>query len=109
MNPEGEQSNAAGGAQPLGASDQQSAAVAVRDMFYEIAGRYDLLNHLLSVNVDRLWWWRTARSFRHILSRKNARVLDLCCGTGDMALALRRQAPPQAAPYFGVDFSHEML
>src|SRR3954469_8833195 len=97
------------GAQPKGATGEQAAAAAVRDMFDEIAGRYDLLNHVLSANVDRLWWWRTARKFRHILQRKDAQVLDLCCGTGDMALALRRQAPADARPYIGADFSHQML
>jgi demethylmenaquinone methyltransferase/2-methoxy-6-polyprenyl-1,4-benzoquinol methylase len=99
----------ASGAQPAGAIDEKAAAIAVRDMFDEIAGRYDLLNHVLSVNVDRLWWWRTARTFRHILKRRNARVLDLCCGTGDMALALRKQAPSGADAYIGADFSHQML
>ena len=61
-------------------------------MFTSIAPRYDLLNHVLSMNVDRLWWNRTARTFTAILSRPDARVLDLCCGTGDMTFALRRQA-----------------
>ena len=61
-------------------------------MFTSIAPRYDLLNHVLSFNVDRLWWRRTARVFQHILSRQDARVLDLCCGTGDMTFALRRRA-----------------
>src|SRR5260221_2663110 len=99
----------ASGAQPAGATDEKTSAVAVRDMFDEIAGRYDLLNHVLSANVDRLWWWRTARSFRHILNRNDARVLDLCCGTGDMALALRQHAAQDAAAYLGADFSHQML
>src|SRR5258706_11454309 len=97
------------GAAPSGASDEKSAAFAVQQMFDEIAGRYDLLNHVLSANVDRLWWWRTARTFRHILQRKDARVLDLCCGTGDMVLALRKLAPPGAVDYLGADFSHQML
>lgn len=97
------------GAQPEGATDEKTAATAVREMFNEIAGRYDLLNHVLSANVDRLWWRRTARTFRHILSRPNARVLDLCCGTGDMALALRKQSSSNSLDYFGADFSHEML
>jgi demethylmenaquinone methyltransferase / 2-methoxy-6-polyprenyl-1,4-benzoquinol methylase len=95
------------GAAPAGASDRDSAARAVREMFTAIAPRYDLLNHLLSANVDKLWWRRTARSFARILARPEARVLDLCCGTGDMALALRRQSPQ--AEIIGADFSHTML
>lgn len=94
---------------PEGASDQRSAAQAVREMFSSIAPRYDLLNHLLSCNVDRLWWGRTARSFCHILDRSGTRVLDLCCGTGDMTFALRRQAAESKAQILGVDFSHAML
>jgi demethylmenaquinone methyltransferase/2-methoxy-6-polyprenyl-1,4-benzoquinol methylase len=60
----------------------------VREMFTRIAPRYDLLNHLLSFNIDRLWRGRVARRFGAVLSRPGARVLDLCCGTGDLALAL---------------------
>jgi len=97
------------GAAPEGASDQLSAARAVREMFTSIAPRYDLLNHVLSFNVDRLWWRRAARTFRHVLDRPGARVLDLCCGTGDMAFALRRQAGKQAPQILGADFSHAML
>jgi len=77
-------------------------------MFDEIAPRYDLANHVLSLNVDRLWWWRTARAFAHILSRQDARILDVCCGTGDMATALRRQMR-NPRPLYAADFSHEML
>jgi demethylmenaquinone methyltransferase / 2-methoxy-6-polyprenyl-1,4-benzoquinol methylase len=102
--------HSAAGAEPAGAQDEKSAAQAVQQMFDEIAPRYDLLNHVLSVNVDRLWWWRTARRFRHILQRADAKVLDLCCGTGDMALALRGAAGnTESRPYFAADFSHEML
>jgi len=97
------------GAAPAGAGDRVSAAHAVQEMFTAIAPRYDLMNHVLSFNVDRLWWRKTARSFASILSRKDARVLDLCCGTGDMTLALRRQAGGSAANILGVDFSHAML
>ncbi len=97
------------GATPAGAADEREAAQAVREMFDEIAPRYDLLNHVLSANVDRLWWWRTARRFDHILKRADARVLDLCCGTGDMALALRKRAPEHAVPYLAADFAHQML
>jgi demethylmenaquinone methyltransferase/2-methoxy-6-polyprenyl-1,4-benzoquinol methylase len=78
-------------------------------MFTSIAPRYDLLNHVLSFNVDRLWWWKTARSFASILRREDARVLDLCCGTGDMTFALRRQAGKSPTKILGVDFSHAML
>src|SRR4030081_3269582 len=97
------------GAAPEGASDAHSAARAVREMFTAIAPRYDLLNHILSFNVDRLWWRRTARSFREILSRPNSRVVDLCCGTGDMTFALRRQAGGTSPQLLGADFSHAML
>jgi len=97
------------GAAPEGASDPASAARAVRDMFTSIAPRYDLLNHVLSFNVDRWWWWKTARSFSSILKRPESRVLDLCCGTGDMAFALRRRAGKSGARILGVDFSHAML
>ncbi|HEV2117722.1 MAG TPA: bifunctional demethylmenaquinone methyltransferase/2-methoxy-6-polyprenyl-1,4-benzoquinol methylase UbiE [Terriglobales bacterium] len=97
------------GAAPKGAHDTRTAAIAVRDMFSSIAPRYDLLNHLLSFNVDRLWWRRTARAFAAVLARNDARVLDLCCGTGDMAFALRRQAAQARPMILGVDFSHPML
>ena len=76
-------------------------------MFTSIAPRYDLLNHVLSFNIDRLWWWRAARSFDSILRRPGARVLDLCCGTGDMTFALHRRAP--SGQILGADFSHAML
>jgi demethylmenaquinone methyltransferase / 2-methoxy-6-polyprenyl-1,4-benzoquinol methylase len=97
------------GAAPIGSADEASAATAVRDMFSSIAPRYDLLNHVLSMNVDRLWWNRTAKAFSGILGRPGARVLDLCCGTGDMTFALHRQAKGNPASFTGADFSHPML
>jgi demethylmenaquinone methyltransferase/2-methoxy-6-polyprenyl-1,4-benzoquinol methylase len=97
------------GAEPAGTRDRESAARAVREMFTSIAPRYDLLNHVLSFNIDRLWWWRTARKFDAILKRPNARVLDLCCGTGDMTFALRRRTGTNSARILGADFSHAML
>lgn len=96
------------GAAPVGTTDPQSAARAVREMFTTIAPRYDLLNHVLSFNIDRLWWRRAARTFGSILSGPDVRVLDLCCGTGDMAFALRRIANP-GTHIMGADFSHTML
>jgi len=97
------------GAQPAGASDEQSSAAAVRQMFDSVAPRYDLLNHVLSCNIDRLWWRRTARRFREILARPEAAILDICCGTGDMTLALLRHRPQGAKPVLAADFSHAML
>ena len=97
------------GAAPPGAEDEASAARAVREMFTTIAPRYDLLNHVLSFNVDRIWWRRTAKKFKPILSRPGVRALDLCCGTGDMTLALYRRARAGSAQIVGTDFSHAML
>ena len=97
------------GTTPAGLTDPKQAAQAVREMFTAIAPRYDLLNHLLSFNVDKLWWRRTARAFREVLERPGARALDLCCGTADMTLALRRHARPATPAIVGVDFSHAML
>ena len=96
------------GARPAGVRDEEQAARSVREMFSSIAPRYDLLNHLLSMNVDRLWWRRTARTFRDVLVRPEARVLDLCCGTGDMAFALQKQRGEESG-IWGVDFAHPML
>ncbi len=96
------------GAAPQGTSDPESAARAVRQMFTAIAPRYDLLNHVLSCNVDRIWWNKAARTFQQVLKKPDAQVLDLCCGTGDMTAALRRRAGPPAR-ICGVDFSHTML
>ncbi|MGA7885569.1 MAG: ubiquinone/menaquinone biosynthesis methyltransferase [Acidobacteriaceae bacterium] len=106
-------SDQATGSRPAGASDEASSARAVREMFDRIAPRYDLLNHVLSCNVDRLWWWRTARRFRHILARPQARVLDICCGTGDMTMALLKRRPtagePPPEPVVAADFAPAML
>src|SRR3984957_20461028 len=72
-------------------------------MFGRIAGRYDLLNHLLSFNLDKRWRARTVDRVSSVLDRPDARVLDLCCGTGDLLLALK------GAHVFGSDFCHPML
>ena len=102
-------SGPARGAEPPGAIDEQSASQAVRSMFNSIAPRYDLLNHVLSANVDRLWWRRAARSFFHILRQPDAAVVDMCCGTGDMTLALLRLRPPDSRPVVALDFAESML
>jgi demethylmenaquinone methyltransferase/2-methoxy-6-polyprenyl-1,4-benzoquinol methylase len=97
------------GAAPEGAQDRTSAARTVREMFSSIAPRYDLLNHVLSFNIDRIWWWRAARSFREVLQLPDAHVLDLCCGTGHMTNALRRRAGESGVRILGADFAHPML
>jgi demethylmenaquinone methyltransferase/2-methoxy-6-polyprenyl-1,4-benzoquinol methylase len=97
------------GARPVGARDEAAAAVCVREMFDSIAPRYDLLNHVLSSNVDRLWWWRCARRFRSVLANPDAAVLDICCGTGDMTMALLRHRPGGARPILAADFARNML
>lgn len=97
------------GAKPAGAKDEADAALAVQQMFDAIAPRYDLLNHVLSANVDRLWWWRTARRFRTVLADPDAAVLDICCGTGDMTMALLKRRPQGARPILAADFARGML
>lgn len=94
------------GTTPRGAATEQDAARWVRGMFGRIAGRYDLLNHLLSFNLDRRWRARTVARVSEVLARPEARVLDLCCGTGDVLLAM--EARKQCAA-FGSDFCHPML
>jgi len=78
------------GTRPRGIADEREASAHVREMFTRIAPRYDFLNHLLSFSLDRVWRRRTAARFRHILEHPQARVLDLCCGTGDLTFALDR-------------------
>jgi len=97
------------GAKPAGAEDEAEAAQAVRQMFDAIAPRYDLLNHLLSANVDRLWRRRTARRFRAVLAEPDAAVLDICCGTGDLTVAFLKHRPPGSRPILAADFSRAML
>lgn len=101
------------GSRPAGAADEDSASRHVREMFTRIAPRYDLLNHLLSLRFDVMWRKRLARRFRPILARPDVRVLDICCGTGDLALSLaaeiRRAKPSSPGKIFGGDFAHTML
>jgi demethylmenaquinone methyltransferase / 2-methoxy-6-polyprenyl-1,4-benzoquinol methylase len=97
------------GARPAGEASEAEAAEQVRGIFNSIAPSYDLLNHLLSMGLDRRWWTRAARSFRPVLDRADARVLDLCCGTGDMTAALLAERPEKAEPVTGLDFSAQML
>jgi demethylmenaquinone methyltransferase/2-methoxy-6-polyprenyl-1,4-benzoquinol methylase len=104
------------GTRPEGVRDEREAAARVRQMFGEIAPRYDLLNHLLSFSLDHLWRSSTSKRFGHILRRPEARVLDVCCGTGDLTFALDRAraallggSRSQRLPVFGSDFVEPML
>ncbi|MCS6807045.1 MAG: bifunctional demethylmenaquinone methyltransferase/2-methoxy-6-polyprenyl-1,4-benzoquinol methylase UbiE [Acidobacteriota bacterium] len=81
-----------------------SKGAQVRQMFAAIAHRYDLLNHLLSLNTDRRWRRVTAQKLASVLQRPGAVALDLCCGTADLSLALSRHAQ-----VVGLDFCHPML
>src|SRR2546421_12914463 len=77
----------------------------IRRMFAAIAPSYDLLNHLLSLNIDHYWRRRTTRL---VPPQNDGPILDLCTGTGDLALAYDRAAGGQV-PIIGADFCHEML
>ena len=96
------------GTTPEGARTEQEAAEWVRGMFGRVAHRYDLANHLLSFNMDRYWRVHTVARVREVLARPEARILDICCGTGDLVRALQR-GRPAGAPVMGSDFCHPML
>ena len=75
-------------------------------MFTEITPRYDLVNHLLSFHIDRGWRKALGDCLEAVLERKDARILDLCCGTGDVLFHLEDRG---AAQIMGADFCHPML
>ncbi len=81
------------------------SAVRVRRMFGEIAGRYDFLNHLLSLGIDHYWRWRTVR---RVPPRGESPLLDLCTGTGDLALAYAKRCRGKTQ-ILAADFCPEML
>lgn len=78
----------------------------VREMFSRIASRYDLLNHLLSANVDKRWRRIVATRVREKLSSSSPRILDVACGTGDLSLTLFEIT---GAGVVGTDFCRPML
>jgi demethylmenaquinone methyltransferase/2-methoxy-6-polyprenyl-1,4-benzoquinol methylase len=81
-------------------------ANAVRDMFSGIARRYDVLNHILSANIDKRWRRLVSEKLKSVLDDENAVVLDVACGTGDLSIELRSKAK---ARVIGTDFCRPML
>jgi len=77
----------------------------VREMFGQIAPRYDFLNHFLSLGIDHYWRWRTVRK---VAPQGDAPILDVCCGTGDLALAFAKKTPA-AVKVVAADFCPQML
>jgi demethylmenaquinone methyltransferase / 2-methoxy-6-polyprenyl-1,4-benzoquinol methylase len=77
----------------------------VRRMFGEIAPHYDRMNHLLSMNVDKYWRWFAVKKLRPVAGEP---ILDVCTGTGDLALAFHRYTKGQS-PIVASDFCGEML
>src|SRR5262245_24713432 len=101
--PPGKQAAPRGGIVSRSLLDKREARI--RRMFGHIAPSYDFLNHLLSLNIDR--WWRR-RTTQLVPPCGAAPILDLCTGTGDLALAYDRAARGQV-PIVGADFCPEML
>lgn len=100
------------GTRPQGVCDEREAGLRVREMFGRIAPRYDFLNHFLSASFDKLWRKRVAHRFSKIAQNPNARVLDLCCGTGDLVFAFARESRKShaaSAQLLGADFALPML
>ena len=103
------------GAAPAGVEPGNEVEVArnIREMFGRIAPRYDLLNRLLSARIDQYWRRRLVRRLRLYLERPDARILDLCCGTGDLLIAVEAERGRLCAPggkrAMGSDFCRPML
>lgn len=106
-------SNPLPGTRPVGSQNEREAGLQVREMFGRIAPRYDFLNHFLSASFDKLWRKRVARRFAPVLQNPSARILDVCCGTGDLVFAFaeeaRKSRSASASNLFGADFALPML
>jgi len=81
------------------------SAARVRRMFGQIAPHYDRMNHLLSMNIDRYWRSFTVKKLQPVAGEP---ILDVCTGTGDLALAFQR-ATAGRSEIVGADFCREML
>ncbi len=87
-------------------ADELKHARTVREMFSRISPKYDFLNHFLSINIDKSWRRLVGKKLKDILDRKESVVLDVACGTGDLAVELQTNA---AAKIIGTDFCRPML
>jgi demethylmenaquinone methyltransferase/2-methoxy-6-polyprenyl-1,4-benzoquinol methylase len=85
-------------------NEDDSKKKQVRDMFDNIAPTYDKLNHILSINIDRIWRRRVVRIVRQMHPHH---ILDVATGTGDLAIAMARRIPD--CHILGVDLSEQML
>ncbi len=86
-------------------SGVEKSASRIRSMFGEISPRYDLLNHVLSGGTDYFWRRKTVRTIPPV---NDAPILDVCTGTGDLAVAYWKKAKGRV-PVIGTDFTHEMV
>jgi demethylmenaquinone methyltransferase/2-methoxy-6-polyprenyl-1,4-benzoquinol methylase len=91
------------GTSPPGVHGEREVSRWVRRMFDDVAPRYDLLNHVLSMNADKWWRARAVKRLGAITAKPGARMLDLCCGSGDLLAKLGSERA------IGADFSHKML
>jgi demethylmenaquinone methyltransferase / 2-methoxy-6-polyprenyl-1,4-benzoquinol methylase len=87
-------------------SREKQHARAVHEMFSGIAGKYDFLNHFLSLNIDKRWRKRVVGKLADIVADPNSKLLDVACGTGDLTLELSASGPAQV---IGTDFCRPML
>ena len=90
-------------AEPIMVVDKSNERV--RKMFGEIAPKYDRMNHLLSMNVDRYWRWKSVRKLK---PNQSDPILDVCTGTGDLAFSFHKYTQGQVS-VVGSDFCYEML
>ena len=87
-------------------ADELKHAKDVREMFSRISPKYDFLNHFLSGNIDKRWRKLVTEKLESVLDDENALVLDVACGTGDLAVELQKNAK---AKIIGTDFCRPML
>ncbi|MEP6925198.1 MAG: ubiquinone/menaquinone biosynthesis methyltransferase [Pyrinomonadaceae bacterium] len=87
-------------------AQEQAHSRWVRDMFGNIAGKYDFVNRIIAVNFDRSWRRLVVKKLAPELARETALILDIACGTGDLSLELQKNAK---AKIIGTDFCRPML